>query len=371
MNNYYIESIKEIFKQESFNLDKNKLMSMPFSIRTNGVGTILKYLRKKEEKKKKKENDVLLKIINGMILTNSEDNELTNVYEQQMVIQKQLYDLFCFLRNVYVSDDIFKDVTIKKNVNTIAYKKVKYIEYNNKVYMKIKSDIANCNLLFNKFKYIYMCVNKDKNEEQEHYKFSSEKVEEMLSYIDRKQKSKIQTYANLNEYKVILLKFENESKLAIGLGEMAIDDVGIKLDHIYGVPFIPASSLKGAFRKYIEEKFISRDNLIEALFGTEDKKGALIFFDSYPEKFQIKEDIVSEHYKEYYSGVKAPSDFAKLDIVKFPVIKEKSVFNMYVLKIGNLEKENINIEEELKKFINAEQIGAKKSVGYGLMKVKS
>lgn len=45
-------------------------------------------------------------------------------------------------------------------------------------------------------------------------------------------------------------------KLAIGLGNESVYETSIKLHHIYGIPYIPGSSIKGAIRSHIIlEKF--------------------------------------------------------------------------------------------------------------------
>jgi len=50
-------------------------------------------------------------------------------------------------------------------------------------------------------------------------------------------------------------------RLAIGMGTASIYETGITLHHIYGIPYIPASSIKGVVRSYIiSEYFGNSDN---------------------------------------------------------------------------------------------------------------
>lgn len=152
--------------------------------------------------------------------------------------------------------------------------------------------------------------------------------------------------------------FQTEGRLAIGLGNTSVFETSITLHHIYGFPYIPASSVKGILRSWIIREYFaindnSKDSLINAesnaleneafclLFGcSKDKKtviidnegnpirksdgkyktkteltalekdhiGNIVFFDVYPiEPPNIEVDIINPHYTEYYKeGSKTP-----------------------------------------------------------------
>lgn len=244
----------------------------------------------------------------------------------------------------------------------------------------------NYNLILNK--YIY-----GKNDFKNYASLdcNNKVVKDLLEYIKERQEAIINAFKD--NYKLIKKSFvlRSYSKLAIGMGEVSVREVSIKLDHIYGIPFIPASSIKGAFRSYLNEKYSKLDDaeniiehtLITELFGTEDQKGKLIFLDTYPEKFQLGVDIMTPHYGEYYSDGKVPVDSLSPNPIKFPVVKEGSIFKFIILspkpeytledlkktdleKLGKKNKlKKLNIEKEFENFLEEKPLGAKTSVGYG------
>lgn len=269
--------------------------------------------------------------------------------------------------------------------------------YNN---VELDSNNINNNLILNK--YIYEKI------DFKNYKFN-QSFQSLLEYIKEKQEHIVELYKD----KYICCKesfsLNKCSKLAIGLGEVSVREVSIKLDHIYGIPFIPASSLKGAFRSYLNEKYSKSNNkeniIITELFGTEDKKGKVMFFDAYPEKFQLGLDIMTPHYVKYYSNGETPLDSLKPNPIKFPVVKEGAKFKFtilykksYFIELNKRSKEkfkfttlykklkhmldNLNradlkklgeknkfkksdIQKEFEEFLKNKSLGAKTSVGYG------
>lgn len=153
------------------------------------------------------------------------------------------------------------------------------------------------------------------------------------------------------------------SPLVCGLGATHIFETSIKLHHIWGVPYIPGSSLKGvcrqvAFWKLVEERKLSKDDLEEfqkkfygdlitddkeilkyqLLFGTQGFKGLLLFLDAYPEiqdgsiKELFKLDIMNPHYSEYYGEKRdIPGDWENPVPVFFLTVKEEVSFRFVVL----------------------------------------
>ncbi|MGK0690554.1 MAG: type III-B CRISPR module RAMP protein Cmr6, partial [Aquificaceae bacterium] len=147
------------------------------------------------------------------------------------------------------------------------------------------------------------------------------------------------------------------------LGATHIFETSITLHHIWGVPYIPGSSLKGvcrqvAFWKLVEERKLSKDDLEEfqkkfygdlitddkeilkyqLLFGTQGFKGLLLFLDAYPEiqdgsiKELFKLDIMNPHYSEYYGEKRdIPGDWENPVPVFFLTVKEEVSFRFVVL----------------------------------------
>lgn len=125
------------------------------------------------------------------------------------------------------------------------------------------------------------------------------------------------------------------NRLAIGLGNESIYETGIFFHPIYGIPYIPASSIKGVVRNYFLDRYFQltdkeinenneradKDKITPEkkafhdagfcfLFGADKdsitgaRQGAIVFMDSFPdENLNIEPDIVNPHYKNYYDDI--------------------------------------------------------------------
>ncbi|MEO0270073.1 MAG: type III-B CRISPR module RAMP protein Cmr6 [candidate division WOR-3 bacterium] len=187
-------------------------------------------------------------------------------------------------------------------------------------------------------------------------------------------------------------------RLVIGLGASHPQETSMTLHHIYGIPYIPGSAVKGITRhwavlKFAEEKTkienksfkdsidevakaldtgndlgFSLDNIdfkkVIEIFGTQKQAGKVIFMDAYPvNNINLKIDIMNVHYPEYYSGDKPPADWQNPDLIKFLTV-EKTKFQFCLL---SRENNLLNIAERLlKEALKEHGIGAKTALGYGI-----
>jgi len=221
-------------------------------------------------------------------------------------------------------------------------------------------------------------------------------------------------------YKVFFYPFTSRSRLIIGLGSIHPLETSITLHHIFGIPYIPGSALKGVCRmvafwelaqnfgviederklQELQKKFYGElvDNndknkeilKYQLLFGAQNFKGLLLFLDAYPEisgdgkLFDL--DVMNVHYPKYYSGNEPPADWQNPNPIFFLTVKEGIVFNFYVLfdefRFNRLKKdkseltsvlEDLNIENEVKSLLKQALqnfgIGAKTSLGYGIFQI--
>ncbi|ABS39314.1 type III-B CRISPR module RAMP protein Cmr6 [Clostridium botulinum] len=187
-----------------------------------------------------------------------------------------------------------------------------------------------------------------------------------------------------NLYENIDFNVKVFDKLVVGLGEHSVFETDIKLHHTYGVPYIPASAVKGCFRSHIIQKYFQSKekkaeedkNFIE-IFGGEYKdktySGNVIFIDLFPKNsFEIKKDVMTPHYQNGYTddGNITPIEFLTVENTLFRFILRIS--NKCLLQDNNSKiklKENQDVRdlivEELVEMIATHGIGAKTSVGYG------
>jgi len=200
-------------------------------------------------------------------------------------------------------------------------------------------------------------------------------------------------YCNICEksgYKTITIKAKLLTPLVLGIGESHPSETSIVFEQTLGIPYIPASSIKGINRysqavEYILESEnidFSYDkpdekSLIPLFFGSQTKKGNIVFLDAYPVNLpELKEDIMNPHYPQYYGSdgkntIKPPSDTENPVPIKFLAVKEGTEFVFRVLY--RTEKTEPNSKEQIKEKITnffkrsltKEGIGAKTSLGYG------
>ncbi|RMA96969.1 type III-B CRISPR module RAMP protein Cmr6 [Hydrogenothermus marinus] len=288
----------------------------------------------------------------------------------------------------------------KLNANEISFiKAINYISFikDDEVYNEALKKVFEINYRRNRFK-----IN-SKNFEKEVVENTKERVENYRNYLIKGNGNK-----NLNK---ILEKIKErqknssdcsyqlttKSRLIIGLGISSVLETSIKLHHIYGIPYIPSSAIKGVLRAYRiwklanwdeekykeietriddykgkpEENISEEEKKIIEIFGNQNQKGKLIILDAYPEKFEgFDVDIMNPHYPNYYTNDKnpePPADWQNPTPITFLAIPEGTTFNFYFKNAESydrdLEKLRIDLQEAFEKI----GIGAKTSLGYGIL----
>lgn len=176
-----------------------------------------------------------------------------------------------------------------------------------------------------------------------------------------------------------LYKFHIPGRLLLGEGGVSpyAEYVLYKFHPLYGVPYIPASTIKGLLRSSWNTLFVNgKENQQEAeqreqqLFGGVDSKESLaklIFFDTYPSQFALTLDIQTPHYGEYYQGEKEPTDDQKLVPITLICLKDVR-FKMWIAcedsEIWSQEEQNIH--KAVQCMVEEYGIGAKTALGYGI-----
>lgn len=236
-------------------------------------------------------------------------------------------------------------------------------------------------------------------------------------------------------FSVKLFQAECNWRLVIGLGASHPQETSMTLHHIYGVPYIPGSAVKGVTRHWwilkefdslgitdfrqihhmekileiadvdneglkgdnyklskeeFKKKFKIKDlepddklynflteyqdsiKLFRDIFGTQEKKGKVIFFDAYPVgNINLKIDIMNPHYSGYYNESKPPADWQKPNPIKFLTV-EKTKFQFFLAsKDTNRDIDLLcHTIKALKQALKEQGVGAKTSLGYGLFDVE-
>ena len=149
-------------------------------------------------------------------------------------------------------------------------------------------------------------------------------------------------------------------------------EIAISWHPIFNVPYIPASSIKGAVRAYVEINNIKVCGRgLDELFGHVGEAGDVVFTDAYPvscnDKF-IEADIVNPHYREAEGEVREV-DVSPTPLV-YPTVARGVVFKFFIA-FRNL---NIRCSSEILNIVEAalkEGLGARTKLGYGVIRLKS
>jgi CRISPR-associated protein Cmr6 len=253
------------------------------------------------------------------------------------------------------------------------------------------------------------------------------KVREFSEFFKKRVDKQKENLKNQN-FEIILddYKLKTASRLVVGLGAGHILETSLTLHHIFGIPYIPGSALKGVVRmvnfwKIAEKLNEKSDEDIEKLqkqlyddeisnsdsndilkhkllFGTKNFKGLLVFLDAYPEvqnKQQIFElDVMTPHYQGYYTKNQVPGDWENPNPIPFLTVKKGITFCFNVLfdkfraeRIltlkddefpnnakdivrewfnDNLSKISDNVKDWIKDALKKFGVGAKTRLGYGI-----
>ena len=205
------------------------------------------------------------------------------------------------------------------------------------------------------------------------------------------------------KYEKLIFKAKLETPLITGIGETHPHEVSMVFDHNMGIPYIPASGVKGIVRfahtlglidhadssEYIKRdskgEFIEESNektSIPDIFGgdletekdgkrkMEKLRGKVIFLDAYPEKMpDLHVDIMNPHYGKYYSDDKnetPPADYLDPNPLKFLTVSKDTIFIFRALVDKESPELIDKVKTAFKKALTEEGVGAKTAVGYGI-----
>jgi len=212
-------------------------------------------------------------------------------------------------------------------------------------------------------------------------------------------------------------------RMVVGLGAENVHETSMTLHHIYGIPYIPGSAVKGIARnsavqelmgdseepdvmdalislpdisklseekkreeiervgevrrqnkKIVHPKETTVDKIMygwaefksaQRIFGGQAQAGKVIFLDAFPEeKINIKVDIMNPHYPDYYGKGEPPADWQNPRPINFLAV-ENTTF-AFCLAAEKQDAELLSLAERwLKLALQSHGVGAKTSVGYG------
>ncbi|WP_165820763.1 type III-B CRISPR module RAMP protein Cmr6 [Pueribacillus theae] len=216
---------------------------------------------------------------------------------------------------------------------------------------------------------------------------STQLVEQMLDY-------RLRQLTYLSQQQIVRIhEGQLISQLVHGLGTSHVTNTAMTIHHVYGIPYLPASSVKGIVRhwflqtflkgneKLVEEKIERSENeeklykVYEDVFGSQENRGKVNFFDVYIPSGTLIPDVMTVHFGNYYSskGKSPASDDNRLKPIPFYVLKSDAPIE-FAFSIQKLRKTNscFSFEELaeivsdwLKNALSEMGIGSKTASGYG------
>jgi len=198
---------------------------------------------------------------------------------------------------------------------------------------------------------------------------NSKGMRKLIDALKGRMDSIVRTYRDLG-FEVKCFTAEVVWRLTVGLGTPSVLDTGMTLHRIFGIPYIPASAVKGLTHHYVmEEKELKEDDpqVIKA-FGDQKNKGQVIFLDALPAEYPVFQlDIINPHYGPYYQGSEPPADYHSPKPVYFLTVgRTRSKGSVFNFCLASKDEDLLScVERWLKEALKGFGIGAKTRAGYG------
>jgi len=198
-------------------------------------------------------------------------------------------------------------------------------------------------------------------------------------------------YSYTSALRATHFKAEVDWRMVVGLGGNGVLETDLTLHHLYGLPIIPGSALKGLARTYAamedKEMYIAGSDGqlkpsteidtdhddIRRIFGMQDQAGTVIFFDAFPRDGQARFvlDIMNPHYPDYYQKDAAPTNDQNPVPIAFLAVERTTYMFALARRQGVSEKYKKDLDTAsgwLEKALRHYGIGGKTSAGYGYFK---
>lgn len=174
-----------------------------------------------------------------------------------------------------------------------------------------------------------------------------------------------------------------------GIGNTHVRESHLTVHPVYGIPYIPASSIKGALRNWVKQSIfggsepaeIKQEMNVEEkvffdLFGTQSKRGLLLMDDAFAVGgFTVSPDVLTPHFQDYYSSQQPPTDNIRPQTTDFYTVDDTqfqfkwAIDHKFPAESGYEKSELLDLTLIwLKNMLETTGLGAKTSVGYGRFK---
>jgi CRISPR-associated protein Cmr6 len=234
----------------------------------------------------------------------------------------------------------------------------------------------------------------------------------LLKAIEERQVAQLEVLKTNKHNTGTIPNLKVDNRLVVGLGTESVYETSMTLHHVYGIPYLPASAIKGVLRNYVinelfrdaddkaSEAKALQDPIFCQLFGAPESccvgkalKGRVIFLDAFPKgEIVIEPDVMTPHYQKYYMDSEnkiPPADWLEPNPIVFLTVKQPVFDFHYAVRIVSTTEDTVwkrlkSMEEEkahevfkgqklgglfkkwLPEALRMHGIGAKTTVGYGV-----
>ena len=182
-------------------------------------------------------------------------------------------------------------------------------------------------------------------------------------------------------------KATTDWRMVVGLGGETVLETDLTLHHLYGIPYIPASALKGLTRSYVTgevdgyigekigREYKDQESILR-IFGSQEQAGTVIFFDAFPLNGEVKFalDIMNPHYPNYYRDRSTPptNDQKPSPITFLTVAATTFAFALAPRRSSKQDRDDVNLVSTwLQAALANYGVGGKTSAGYGYFNVQA
>lgn len=178
------------------------------------------------------------------------------------------------------------------------------------------------------------------------------------------------------------LDLQTVSSFVSGLGRAHPVENGFAWHYVFGVPYLPGSSVKGMVRAWVTQwKDVEEATRLRILgppspvpgIAPSSRVGAVVFLDAIPTSpVELGADVMTPHYGAYYQSGEVPGDWMSPTPIPFLVVKEGATFRFAVAPRQPEENSHEDCTTAcswLKEAVAWIGVGAKTAVGYGRMRV--
>jgi CRISPR-associated protein Cmr6 len=204
---------------------------------------------------------------------------------------------------------------------------------------------------------------------------SKEDIAILLTEAKKLIDESVKALNELGYTKIVDSNFITLTPLAIGLHNPYTEplEISIAWDPYINLPYIPASSLKGA----VASLAWADGSELYDLLSKKDEASPIVFLDSYPvevfDKSLLALDIINPHYREAEGKISEPE--SSPTPLRFLVVSKHVAFRVVICiakRWFTFHKQKLNLNEltALVSSALSRGVGAKTSLGYGRLSQK-